>query len=81
MRVNFGTIFGGLDIIFAGDFTQLKPVKAKPLYLEEDFKIWEQDVHTCFELKTNHRFKNDPEGENYWDVTVTKAQVCETSIW
>ncbi|KAG7371411.1 PIF1-like helicase [Nitzschia inconspicua] len=51
--------FGGVDIVFAGDFTQLRPVRAKPIYLEDDFVIWDDWIHTFFELRTNHRFKND----------------------
>ena len=53
-------IYGGLPMVYAGDFTQLKPVRQKPLYLLKEpvpeFHDW---VHTMLELKTNHRFKND----------------------
>jgi hypothetical protein len=52
--------FGGIDIIFAGDFSQLEPVCAYPLYLEEIFSIWDDMIHTFFELKTSHRFNKDP---------------------
>ena len=52
--------FGGIDIIFAGDFSQLKPVRANPLYLEENSPIWDDMIHTFFELKTSHRFNKDP---------------------
>jgi hypothetical protein len=50
------TNLGGVDVVFAGDFTQLTPVKGKPIYLEKDFIIWDDWVHTFLELKTNHRF-------------------------
>jgi hypothetical protein len=54
-------LFGGLHVLFAGDFMQLKPVGAKPLFLFKDFSLWWLAVHTFLELKTNHRFSKDPE--------------------
>ena len=52
--------YGGLPMVFAGDFTQLKPVNQYPLYLVDsvvtEFHIY---IHTMMELRTNHRFKND----------------------
>ena len=54
-----GHFFGDLHVIFAGDFFQLKPVGSKPLYLYTDFHLWENQVHTFMELRTNHRFKKD----------------------
>ena len=54
-------LFGGLHVLFAGDFMQLKPVGAKPLFLFKDFSLWWSAVHTFLELKTNHRFSKDPE--------------------
>jgi hypothetical protein len=30
------------------------------LYLEEDFPLWDDMIHTFFELKTSHRFDKDP---------------------
>ena len=53
--------FGHLPILFAGDFTQLEPVKAQPLFLNTDNELWYQTVTTFIELKTNHRFQADPE--------------------
>jgi len=60
--------FGGVDMVFAGDFTQLTPVQGKPIYLEKDFIIWDEWVHTFLELKTNHRFKKDP----VWGKTLSR---------
>mmetsp|Transcript_45114 Transcript_45114/g.109778 ORF Transcript_45114/g.109778 Transcript_45114/m.109778 type:complete len:571 (+) Transcript_45114:3498-5210(+) len=58
--------YGNLPIVYAGDFTQLKPVMQRPLYLTgtivPEFHHW---VHTMIELKTNHRFSEDP---NYGDM-------------
>jgi hypothetical protein len=59
--------YGGLSIIYAGDMSQLKPVLGKPIYLEKDFELW-NGVHTFLELKTNHRFKKDPE----WGKLLTR---------
>ena len=50
-----------MHVLFAGDFFQLKPVGSKPLYLYTEFELWQRDVHTFMELKTNHRFIEDPE--------------------
>ena len=53
--------FGDIPVVFAGDFTQLEPVKAKPLFLNKENHLWYKCVTTFIELKTNHRFKDDPE--------------------
>jgi hypothetical protein len=52
-------LFGGMDVVFSGDFSQLRPVIGKPLYLEKDFLLWDENVHTFLELRTNHRFRDD----------------------
>ena len=56
--------FGGIPIVFAGDFTQLEPVKARPLFLNTENPIWYDYVNTFIELKTNHRFYEDPDWGN-----------------
>lgn len=71
--------FGGIPVIFAGDFTQLKPVGANPIYLFTDFDIWYDWVNTFIELRSNHRFKHDQSwGElllRYRDAGPSKADV------
>ena len=52
--------FGGLDIVFSGDFSQLEPVNQKSLFKDRSL-IWDEWVHTYFELRTNHRFASDPD--------------------
>ena len=71
--------FGGIIVVFAGDFSQLKPVGSKPLYEEKDFVLWTESVHTFYELRTNHRFKKDPKWgstlADYREHGPTQAQV------
>jgi PIF1-like helicase len=59
LKQNANWLFGNIDVIFAGDVTQLKPVQGKPIYMEKDFSLWDESIHTFLELNTNHRFKND----------------------
>jgi hypothetical protein len=68
LKENSNYKFGGVDVVFAGDFTQLTPVQGKPIYLEKDVIIWDEWVHTFLELKTNHRFKKDPA----WGKTLSR---------
>jgi hypothetical protein len=68
LKENGNYKFGGVDVVFAGDFSQLTPVQGKPIYLEKDFIIWDDWVHTFLELKTNHRFKKDP----VWGRTLSR---------
>ena len=62
LKQNLQAAYGGIHIIFAGDFRQLEPVgeNKKPVYKENcpEFKDWTN----CFiKLKGMHRFKDDPE--------------------
>ena len=52
--------FGDLPVLFSGDFSQLPPVEGTSL-LAQDFNLWRDSVNTFLELRTNHRFKDDPE--------------------
>ena len=56
--------YGNLHVLFAGDFFQLKPINGKPLYLYKSFDLWYKAVNIFLELKTNHRFHEDPEHGN-----------------
>ena len=51
--------FGGIPVLFAGDFTQLEPVKGRPIWFDKTNEIWYDYVNTFIELKTNHRFNCD----------------------
>jgi hypothetical protein len=54
-------LFGNLQILFAGDFCQLRPpaLAMLPLFLYRDCTEWYDGVNTFLELKTNHRFGKD----------------------
>jgi hypothetical protein len=56
--------YGGLHVIFTGNFSQLEPVNGKPLYHEPNFAPWHAWVNCFMELTGQHRFKNDPEFGN-----------------
>jgi hypothetical protein len=51
--------YGGLHVIFTGDFSQLEPVNGIPLYRQPDFVPWHAWVNCYIELTGQHRFKED----------------------
>ena len=53
--------YGGLHVLFSGDFYQLKPINGSAIYLLKKLDLWYKVVHTYMELKTNHRFHTDSE--------------------
>ena len=62
LKQNPNKAYGGLHIVFAGDYHQLEPVGAikRPVYNEPCVQL--QDWLNCYmELEGMHRFKNDPE--------------------
>ena len=68
LKQNAQAKFGGIDIIFSGDFRQLEPIvtkgeDAKPIYESDciEFKDW---VNCYLELDGKHRFRNDREWGN-----------------
>ena len=57
-------IFGGVSIIFAGDFRQLEPSGAADkdlLFSRQSSGIFENNLNTIIFLDNAHRFKDDPE--------------------
>ena len=70
-RENYRELYGGLNIVFAGDFSQLEPIiKAKtnydsdgPLYNARGRarQLWQNAINCYIELKGMHRFKDDLE--------------------
>ena len=62
LKQQLNSKYGGLSIIFSGDFRQMEPIGAfkKPVYEENcpEFRDW---VNCYIELTGMHRFKEDPE--------------------
>ena len=57
-------IFGGISIVFSGDFHQLKPIcsEGEVLYSgSASATSWEQALNCAIFLNNSHRFKDDPE--------------------
>jgi PIF1-like helicase/Helitron helicase-like domain at N-terminus len=58
----YNVLFGGIHILFCGDFRQLEPVTGKPLYSPyTSDKMWVNSINCYIELQGMHRFKEDPE--------------------
>ena len=55
-------LFGNVSIIFVGDFHQMNPVKAKPLYKVNNVQF--RAINRAVFLNRSHRFKEDPEFGN-----------------
>ncbi|KAG7363234.1 hypothetical protein IV203_026594 [Nitzschia inconspicua] len=53
--------FGGVPIVFSGDFTQLSPFGGVPLYKFDSSFVWKEFINLFMELKNNHRFDRDPQ--------------------
>ena len=59
---NHTSTYGGLNVLFCGDFMQLEPVKGNPLYSREyEDRLWSNSINSYIELKGLHRFKDDRE--------------------
>ncbi len=61
---NRNQIFGGLSIIFSGDFRQLKPVcsnKKVLLFSTLSSGVWENNINVVIILNNKHRFNDDPQ--------------------
>ena len=53
-------LYGGLNVLFCGDFMQLEPVRGNPLYSRRhEDRFWSNSINCYLELKGLHRFKRD----------------------
>ena len=53
--------YGGLSIIFAGDFRQLEPNEGEDnLLFQKEATDWESMLNVIIMLQSQHRFKSDP---------------------
>jgi hypothetical protein len=52
-RENHLSKYGGMNIVFAGDFSQLEPVNGEPLYSCPDFIQWHEWVTYFLEIHGN----------------------------
>jgi PIF1-like helicase len=60
MGGGFNKPYGGLNVIFAGDYSQLEPVGKTPIYLVDEFPEFHGMVNTFIELDGKWRFMDDP---------------------
>ena len=60
MQENY-RIFGGLNMVFAGDYSQLEPVQRDPIYKGgNESELFQKAVNCYIELDGKWRFINDP---------------------
>ena len=52
--------YGGLNIVFIGDFHQIECFSRNPIYKTE-FVQWHSTINCAIFLENKHRFKDDPE--------------------
>ncbi len=60
----YDMVYGGVSIVFSGDFHQLKPICKEDDVLYSDSaaaSLWENTINCAIFLDNSHRFKNDPE--------------------
>ena len=53
-------IYGGRNIVFIGDFSQITPFGGDPVYAKHSI-IWHDAINSAVFLNQSHRFKKDPE--------------------
>ncbi|CAB9531253.1 helicase PIF1 [Seminavis robusta] len=62
LRQRYTSLFGGIHILFCGDFRQLEPCTGSPLYSPYySDKKWITSINCYIELFGRHRFEDDPE--------------------
>jgi hypothetical protein len=69
-------IYGGVHIIFSGDFHQLLPIcHGSHLIWQNDLALWHGVLNLFIELKGKWRFKDDPE----WGELPARLRMNETT--
>ncbi len=54
-------LYGGVNMVFAGDYSQLEPVASKgKVYNEENLCVFHNAINCFVELDGRHRFRDDP---------------------
>ena len=61
LKQKMNVLYGGIDIVFAGDFRQLNPIKANPIYKHKGDMLFREGINAYMELNGRHRFRDDPE--------------------
>ncbi len=59
MRQNY-KVYGGLNVVFAGDYSQLEPVRQSPIYVEGILPEFHAAINCFIELDGKWRFMKDP---------------------
>ena len=61
LKKNAFHYYGGLSVVFAGDFSQLEPPRREPLYSpkREQYSAFHGILNAFIELDGCHRFKSD----------------------
>ncbi len=86
---NRTTSFGGLSIIFAGDFRQLEPVcskESKLMFSTESSMFWKRIINAIIILDNDHSFKEDQEYgkmlKRMWegDLTIEDREKINTRV-
>lgn len=69
---NKGQLYGGIHIVFTGDFMQLAPVQGIPIYKDFDDILWHQALNAAIFLdEKNHRFHLDTK----WGEILGRVQI------
>ena len=80
LKQRMNALYGGVDIVFAGDFRQLTPIKALPIYKHKGDLLFKGGINAYMELNGRHRFRNDPEWGEILNAiregTVTTDQIA-----
>ena len=67
VRERLSKKYGGLDIVFMGDFSQIPPIKGTKVYEDNRLPQWHEWMNCFIQLKGRWRFKDDPKfGEVCW---------------